>query len=105
MVLWQFLIRGNGRAVLPGLTQYIRERRLFWHRWIGALKTTSLPVNILWATEDPVAVKEMAFVLHDEISNSQLQLIDGVGHYPMIEAPEIWTTEVLKMIANCTSSS
>ncbi len=104
-ILWQFLIRGNGRAVLPGLTQYIRERRLFWHRWIGALKTTSLPVNILWATEDPVAVKEMAFVLHDEISNSQLQLIDGVGHYPMIEAPEIWTTEVLKMIANCTSSS
>jgi pimeloyl-ACP methyl ester carboxylesterase len=93
--MWIQLIGGNGRAVLPAVTRYIDERYKLWHRWIGALRNTDLPVHIVWARQDPVAVEKMAHVLHEEIANSDLQLLDGVGHFPMIEASDRWCAAVL----------
>ncbi len=97
-IVWEMMIYNNGRAVLAQLTQYIRERHLFWHRWIGALQQTTLPINILWATEDPVAVIKMADVLADEIKHSRKKTLSGIGHYPMVEAPEEWTDALLEML-------
>ncbi|WNJ18484.1 alpha/beta hydrolase [Pontibacter sp. G13] len=96
--LWQLLIAKGGREALPKLTQYIRERSQFWHRWIGSLQQTQLPIQILWATEDPVAVAKMATVLHDEIPHSQLKLLDQLGHYPMLEDPDRWGRAALEMM-------
>ena len=98
--MWTQLVAGGGRAVLPAVTRYIDERYKFWHRWIGALRDTDLPVHIVWARQDPVAVEKMAHVLHDEIANSDLQLLDGVGHFPMIEAVERWCDAVLDALAH-----
>ena len=96
--MWGQLVGGGGRDVLPTITRYIDERYRLWHRWIGALRDTELPVHIIWAREDPVAVEKMAHVLHDEIRNSDLQLLDGVGHFPMIEAAERWTDAVVSAL-------
>lgn len=96
--MWKQLVGGGGRDVLPTITRYIDERYRLWHRWIGALRDTELPVHIIWARQDPVAVEQMAHVLHDEIANSDLQLLDGVGHFPMIEASERWSTAVLSAL-------
>jgi pimeloyl-ACP methyl ester carboxylesterase len=98
--MWQLLIAGNGRKVLPKITQYINERYTYWHRWIGALKQTKLAVHIIWATEDPVAVKAIALKLHDEIPNSELHLLEKTGHYPMLEKPREWCELVLKALKN-----
>lgn len=98
--MWTQLVYGGGRAVLPAVTRYIDERYKFWHRWIGALRGTDLPIHIVWARQDPVAVEKMAHVLHDEIANSDLQLLDGVGHFPMIEAAERWCAAVLGALMN-----
>jgi len=97
-VLWQMLIHNDGRAVLPQISRYTCERLFFWHRWIGALEQTDLPVNILWADQDPVAVIQMADVLHEKIARSQLRKLVGIGHYPMLEAPEQWGDALLEMI-------
>ena len=98
--MWQLLIFGNGRKVLPKITQYINERYTFWHRWIGALKQTKLPVYIIWATEDPVAVKAISLKLHEEIPNSELHLLEKTGHYPMLEKPKEWCDLVLDALKN-----
>ncbi len=94
--MWQLLIRDNGRKVLPLITQYIQERYTYWHRWIGALKQTEIPIKIVWATEDPVAVKTIALKLHEEILMSELHLLEKTGHYPMLENPDEWLALVLK---------
>ena len=86
--------------VLPAVTRYIDERYRLWHRWIGALRVTDLPVHIVWARQDPVAVEKMAHVLHDEIANSDLRLLDGVGHFPMIEATERWCAAVVDALSS-----
>lgn len=93
--MWTQLTMNDGRAVLPAITRYIDERYRLWHRWIGALCSTDLPVHIVWARQDPVAVEQMAHLLHSEIANSDLQLLDDVGHFPMIEAPDRWCAAVL----------
>ncbi len=98
-VLWEMLLYNNGRAVLSALTQYIQERKRFWHRWIGALQQTEVPINILWATEDPVAVKEMAVVLAAEISHNRLVWLKNTGHYPMLESGEEWQRKILDLLA------
>ena len=93
--MWNQLVGGGGRDVLSAVTGFIDERYRLWHRWIGALRVTDLPVHIVWARQDPVAVEKMAHVLHDEIPNSDLRLLDGVGHFPMIEATERWCDAVM----------
>ncbi|GJM34436.1 MAG: putative hydrolase LipZ [Saprospiraceae bacterium] len=99
-VMWTMLEHNQGRKVLPKITQYIRERFVFWHRWIGALRSTSLPIHYIWARLDPVAREIIATTLHRETPNSTLHLLDGIGHYPMLEAPDIWGAAVL----NCLES-
>ncbi len=94
--MWQMLILGNGRKVLPKITQYINQRYTYWDRWIGALERTQIPVKIVWATEDPVAVKAIALQLHKEIPNSELYLLEKTGHYPMLENPDKWVALILK---------
>ena len=97
-VLWQMLNYNEGRKVLPKVTKYIEERKKFWHRWIGALEKTDRHVNLIWADKDPVAIIEMAYVLEKKIPSNTLNVLPNIGHYPMLEAPEIYAKAVLKAI-------
>lgn len=72
------------------MSQYIDERKKFWHRWIGALEQTDKHINLLWADKDPVAVIEMAYLLEDKISSNTLKILPDIGHYPMLAAPGIY---------------
>lgn len=96
--LWQMMTHNNGKQVIHQTTQYIKQRKQFWHRWVGALQTTDLPVHVLWAENDPIAVLEMARVLAGEIKNSVLTQIPQTGHFSMLEVPEMWSNAVLSYL-------
>ncbi|MFT4759712.1 MAG: pimeloyl-ACP methyl ester carboxylesterase [Paraglaciecola sp.] len=104
-ILWGLLEANGGRKVLPKITQYIPERFKFWNRWIAnGLYKTDLPINLLWADKDPVAVVEMAHELHKNIPNNRLQILKDIGHYPMLEAPEVYGKAVLELILGNVST-
>lgn len=94
-VMWELLVRDGGRRALPPLTRYLQERRHNWDRWIGALRRTDVPIHVVWGTEDPVAVVEMAHTLVNEIPDSTVTFLEDVGHFPMLEAPHRWVEAVL----------
>ena len=96
--LWTMLSHNEGRKTLPKTTQYIKQRYVYWHRWIGALKSTELPIKIIWAKNDLVAVIEMAETLKNEIKNNELTVLNDSGHFPMLENPKVWTEAVLKAL-------
>lgn len=98
-VMWDLLTRSEGKRVLPRITQYLRDRVLFWHRWVGALTRSTLPTNILWGAEDPITGRNVAEVHHNEIPHSQLTLLDRLGHYPMLEDPDRWADALLQMLS------
>lgn len=94
--MFVMMMEEGGREVAPAIIRYLDERWKFWHRWIGALRAIEgLPVHVVWAEEDPVAVVQMAHVLHGEIPGSDLRLLPEVGHFPMIEAADRWSAAVL----------
>ncbi|PQJ81638.1 alpha/beta fold hydrolase [Polaribacter glomeratus] len=94
--MWFMLEYNHGRKVIHFLSNYINERYTFWHRWIGALKETTIPTKIIWAKNDPVAVAVIAELLTLEIPNNKLFWIDNCGHFPMLEKPDEWLNLVLK---------
>ena len=96
--MWELLTRNAGRQALPRISQYLGERRLFWHRWVGALKESTLKSLILWGKSDPIAREDMARVHHAEMPGSCLRILGNLGHYPMMEGPEIWAEELLRFL-------
>ncbi|MDX1670811.1 MAG: alpha/beta hydrolase [Balneolaceae bacterium] len=93
--MWYQLRYRDGHLRLPQINRYLEERKRYWHRWVGALKQSHLPVLILWGPEDPVAVPAIAEMLHREIPQSNLKWLEGLGHYPQLENPELSAETVL----------
>lgn len=95
--MWKLIELNGGRRIIHKLTQYITERYQYWDRWVGGLKHTQIPTKIIWAKNDPIAIPEIAKLLHDEIPNNELIWINNTGHFLMLERPEIWTEFILNV--------
>jgi pimeloyl-ACP methyl ester carboxylesterase len=94
-LMWALLTRNQGKHRLHKITQYLRDRVRYRDRWVGALKACDLPTHVLWGAEDPITGGDVARVHHGEIASSTLTLLDGVGHYPMLETPERWADALI----------
>ena len=77
----------GGNQMLARTIRYIEERRAHQDRFTGAIETHPSPLGIVWGTEDPIAVRDMASRLGETRKDAALVWLDGIGHYPMIEAP------------------
>ena len=88
--MWEAIRAEDGHLCLPRISQYLQERRKFWHRWIGALKRLDLPVYVVWGEKDPIAVSAIAEQLQREITDVRLTWLPELGHYPMLEDPVAW---------------
>lgn len=92
--LWNLLMLNASKDVLHKISQYNNERVKYWHRWIPALTKLDIPSHILWAQQDPIAVKAIAEQLYKEIPGAVYTKIYNCGHYPMLEQPDIWIKNV-----------
>ena len=58
-------------------------------RWFSdEIKKIIAPTLILWGAEDRIIAMKNAVLFNQLIPHSQLIVLDGVGHAPMIEVPE-----------------
>ena len=96
--LYTMLMSNGGRQTFHKVSQYNNERVKYWHRWIGSLPEIDIPTHILWAQQDPIAVKAIAELLHTEIPHSVYTKIENCGHYPMLEQSEIWANKVMEFM-------
>lgn len=90
----ELVVRDGGGTLQPRLIRYIEERRVHEGRWTGAIERHPAPLGIVWGDQDPVAVYEMAETLLERRPDASLERLDGVGHFPMIEAPDRFTAAV-----------
>lgn len=93
---WELMARGDGQLLLPRTIRYLQQRYEHEERWTGAIERHPSPVRVVWGELDPVAVVAMTATLLEARPDAELVILDGVGHYPMIEAPERFTDEVLQ---------
>lgn len=86
---------GNGQRLLPRLVRYIEERRRHQDRFTGAIERHPSPLAVVWGVDDPIAVVDMARRLGAARPDAPVTLLEGVGHYPMVEAPARFLDAVL----------
>jgi pimeloyl-ACP methyl ester carboxylesterase len=55
----------------------------------------AVPTLVVWGSADTIIPVEHAHAAHEAIPGSRLEIIEGVGHFPHVEAPERFV-EVLR---------
>jgi pimeloyl-ACP methyl ester carboxylesterase len=85
----------GGNRLLPRLIRYQDDRVSSEARFTGAIETHPAPVAVVWGDLDPIAVFPMAEQLLDRRPDATLTRLSGVGHYPMVEAPDAVADAVL----------
>ncbi|NUP13137.1 MAG: alpha/beta hydrolase [Polyangiaceae bacterium] len=86
--MWQLVIEGGGRAVLPALIGYMEERRRERQRWVGAIVHTKVPVRLVNGLDDPISGAHMVARYRELVASPDIAELRGVGHYPQVEAPD-----------------
>lgn len=97
---WAAMASNDGIEVLPRLLHYMAERRERRDELVGALGTTSIPKAFIWGMGDPVSGAHLLASIRPRIGDSRVRELNGIGHYPQLEAPE----EVANFVSDFTSS-
>ncbi len=91
---WRFVSYQDGHKLLTRTIRYIEDRRAEEDRYTGAIEGHRSPLAVVWGREDPIAVHAMAQRVVDRVPGTPLRTLDGIGHYPMLEAPEPFAAAV-----------
>ena len=89
------IMRHDGHLLLSRLIRYIEERRQHESRFTGAIESDPSPLHIVWGMDDPIAVPSMVDTLLAARPDATVVRLDGVGHYPMVEAPALFLAGAL----------
>ncbi len=91
---WLLAERHDGHRLLARTIRYIEDRRAEERRFTGAIETHPSPLAVVWGADDPIAVVAMTAELSRARPDAHVTILDGVGHYPMIEAPDRFAAAV-----------
>ncbi|PJZ69817.1 alpha/beta hydrolase [Leptospira perolatii] len=89
---WECINNGGGSAIYHKLIRYMRERKFFRERWVGAILDCPVPFAFADGLMDPVSGKHVVDRLKQFRPEALVYEIPGIGHYPQTEAPD----EVIK---------
>jgi pimeloyl-ACP methyl ester carboxylesterase len=93
------IVYDDGHRLLPRLIRYLDERRAHQDRWTGAIERHPAPLHVVWGDLDPIAVWPMVERLHGARPDATVHRLEGIGHYPMVEAPDRFAGEVAAALA------
>jgi pimeloyl-ACP methyl ester carboxylesterase len=91
--------RDGGLALLPRTIRYVEDRLAEERRFTGAIEEHASPLSVVWGDADPIAVVAMVDQLRAVRPNVEVTILEGVGHYPMLESPDAFADAVLAGLA------
>ncbi len=95
---WELISGNGGKYVFHRLIRYMQERKDHRERWVGAIQDTSIPVRLIDGTYDPISGKHMADRYKEIIPNPDVVELDNIGHFPLIEAPDLVLKHYLEFL-------
>jgi pimeloyl-ACP methyl ester carboxylesterase len=102
---WALVTRDGGLANYPSLIGYLAEREQHRARWVGALVALELPLRLVWGDQDPVATWAIAEEVRRLRPATDVVRLEGVGHYPQLEAPARVARALLEHLGQSKSGS
>lgn len=67
--------------------RYIPERIEHRERWVGALMKSTVPLKLIDGASDPTSGEHMVARYRELVPSADVTLLEGIGHYPQVEAP------------------
>ena len=95
--LFDLIRLDDGDRLLTKQIDYVRERRRHQKTWTAAFVEYSGCLSAVWGVLDPIAVPAMPRHLADLRPGTEVVMLDGVGHWPSIEAPERVAAEIQRL--------
>ena len=85
---YSLITHNGGKANIHKLIRYINDRRDNARRWKNALLEATIPLQMINGPLDPVSGRHLAEYYKKLLPDSEVVILEGVGHYPQDEAPE-----------------
>lgn len=98
---WELITLQEGQRIYHLLIRYMRERKEYRTRWVGALQQTSIPLALINGAVDPISGRHMIERYREIVSDENIYELETIGHYPQTEAPE----EVLRAFFDFQTST
>jgi pimeloyl-ACP methyl ester carboxylesterase len=86
--LWWLVEREGGRVAVARMINYMAQRRAQRPRWVGALVESGVPRRLICGAADPVSGRHLAERYRELVPGADVVVLEGVGHYPQLEAPD-----------------
>lgn len=84
---WRLIAHNDGARVAHLVSRYQDERRVYRERWTAALRDADVPLRLIVGAEDPISGLTIARRYREVVPAPDVVVLDGVGHYPQVEAP------------------
>ncbi len=85
---WEVVDYNDGKNVIPKLIKYLTERDTHKIRWRESIQYTDMPKRLIDGGIDPISGKHMAEFYKEIVPNADVVVLEDIGHYPQVEAPE-----------------
>ncbi|UTW06939.1 alpha/beta fold hydrolase [Pseudomonas benzenivorans] len=86
---WHLIAHNDGPAVMHRLIRYMPERRRQRERWLAAMQQGAVPLRLIDGAFDPISGAHMLARYRELIPAPDTVSLEGIGHYPQTEAPEL----------------
>jgi pimeloyl-ACP methyl ester carboxylesterase len=86
--LWAVASLQDGHKLMWKVLNYMRQRRENRERWVGALNKALVPQRLINGPEDPASGRHVAEHYSAQVRDADVVMLEGVGHWPQIEAPD-----------------
>ncbi len=97
---WALIRHNGGNRIMHKLLHYIADRRTHADRWFDALKRAQGDIGLINGALDPVSGRHTYQAWCERLPGARHHLIESVGHYPQVEAPEEVARIALKWLGN-----
>jgi len=99
---WALITTNDGHRIAHLLISYLDERERYADRWHGAVRDWPKPLSFLWALDDPVATTNVLDGLRELRPAADVVELPGVGHYPQVEVPDVFTRAALSLLTTAS---
>ncbi len=95
---WSLITYKGGNRIIHKLIWYMQDRIDHRERWVGAMQQTQVPLRVIDGVVDPISGIHMTERYRELIPHPDVVLLEDIGHFPLIEAPDETLTHYLAFV-------
>jgi pimeloyl-ACP methyl ester carboxylesterase len=96
--LWSAFSEQGGIRLAAALLHYVADRAVDGEAWVTAMEAASVPRAFIWGLSDPVSGEHVITEVERRISDVPIAKLTDVGHWPMIENPDVVSTNLFDFL-------